>query len=494
VLVISTIVALTVLLHGANGIRGTDQYWYLGDVEALVSNQEPLTNIVYPGKLLRENGASPTPNYFMHNGPLLHFAAHLSENSDPYRIWMLLNLISHFVVAFVIFVICRAYATAHIAVWLTSLYLLSPIAIWQSINMLQEQLYAGLFALSILWLAFPKVIWLQIISTIFLLVGICSHPIFFILGIFNAVAWCLQGVLDRRHHKIIIGICLGVLYVSTKTSSDHYFPSSFQPDLSAIISGSVPGKSNMLWHYSDTQAEISVALLWSKFIFAVENHFLSLKNWPFYLYTNIALLLLPVTILIGARRYPWILLLTLCIGLASYLAVLVLMQTQPRYQQIVAVISFISIGFGIKELSGKIPSQKFKPLFNICATFLLLATAAVSMYLAHTAHRQSEAEAISMNVLARNIEEIPISGRVLILDSTKHELKLSYALKPRMVLAARTDFIDTAALHKAASIFNPTHVISIENIQWESVDAKDVNVIKDEYLGNIFIGVVEEDH
>jgi|GEM_PF-1872668 len=493
VLAITTIVALTVFLYGANGIRGTDQYWYLGDVEALISKQDPLTNIIYPAKLLREHGASPTPNYFMHNGPLLHFVAHVSENSDPYRTWILLNLISHLIVALVIFAICKAYTTVHIAVWLTSLYLLSPIAIWQSINMLQEQLYSGLFALSILWLAFPKIKWLQVLSTIFLLIGICSHPIFFILGIFNAVAWCIKGILDRQHYKLVIGICLGVLYVLTKSFSNHYFPSSFQPDLSAIISGSVPGKSNMLWHYSDTQAEINIALLWNKFVFAVENHFLTMRNLPFYLYTNMALLLLPVTILIGARKYPWILLFTLCISLGSYLAILVLMQIQPRYQQIVAVVSFVSIGFGIKELSGKFSSQKFNVLFNISAMFLVVTTASVSMYLAHTAHKQSEAEAISMNMLDNNIEGLPLDARILILDSTKHELKLSYALKPRKVLAARTDFIDTAALLKATSIFDPTHVISIKNIQWDGVSTKSVKAIQDEYLGNIFIGRVNAD-
>lgn len=494
VLAITTMVALTVFLYGANGIRGTDQYWYLGDVETLISKQDPLTNIVYPAKLLREHGASSTPNYFMHNGPLLHLVAHLSRDSDPYHIWILLNLISHIAVAAVIFAICKSYTTAHIAVWLTSLYLLSPIAIWQSINMLQEQLYAGLFALSILWLAFPKIKWLQVIATIFTLAGICSHPIFFIVGIFNAVAWCIQGILDRRHYKTIVGISLGVLYVVTKSSSDQYFPSSFQPDLSAIISGSVPGKSNMLWHYSDTQAEINIALLWNKFKFAVENHLLTLRNLPFYIYTNIALLLLPITILTGVRKYPWILLFTLCIGLGSYLAILVLMQIQPRYQQIVAVVTFVSIGFGIKELSGKISSRKFKVLFNIGTMLLVVATTSVSMYLAHTAHKQSEAEAISMNSLANNIEELPLDARILILDSTKHELKLSYALKPRKVLAARTDFIDTSALLKATSIFDPTHVISIKNIQWDGVSTKNVKKIEDEYLGNIFIGGVNTDY
>ena len=455
-------------------------------MEALAAKKAPVTNMYYPGPILRKNEISE-PNYFMHNGPLPHIAASLGGAEKTYSSWILINLISHWVVAWVIFLIAKKYSNLRIANWSAAFYLLSPIAIWQSINMLQEQFYAGLLAISILGIIFHDRLLAHSITVAALITGILSHPIFLIIALIHATVIISTGLSKKSYKQALLGLFLAVVYLIIKKYTNLQFPSSFQPNLSAIIQGSVPRVSNMMWHYSDAQVPIDFSLIKNKISFAASEHFFRLKNAPIYLFTNIALFSYVYLLLLKRKNYHWTLWITLGAVFGCYLAILTLMQTQARYQQIISVVSFISIALACHQLASKIHLSP--KLLSIARSAALLTTLGISLFMAHSAHRQGSLEAVAMSQLTDRFSTLAEDARILILDS-EHELKLGYILKPRKVLAVRSSFIEESSYSKSIELFEPTHAISTREIPLTSSAFENyppIENVNSEYLGDFYI-------
>jgi len=411
VLFFAAIISCVVLWFGAEGVRGTDQYWYAADVETLVEQKPPITNIVYPGKLLREAGGTSTPNYIMHNGPFIALASIVSKFYSPYTSWMLLNFFSHILVAAAVFFVCRLYTGAEIASWVGALYLVSPIAIWQSLNMLQEQLYAGCLAVCLAAFAFHDRWQSQVILVGALAIGTMSHPIFFLL----ALVYLFYLLVHMVRNPDIYRVLSAVITVLVIYLAQHYkgliFPSAFQPDLRSIIASAVPGGSNMLWHQSDTLPPITMSLFLDKFIYAFNAHFLQLRNWPLYLYTNIALAASLYLFLFRLRVYKE-LLIALCVCLGAYIGILILMQTQVRYQQIVAAATFVALGLAAYEIRNLIKPWQAKSM----GILLLCFNIGIASIMALKVRKEARAESFDLSILEKAFTEYPAGSRFLFVD------------------------------------------------------------------------------
>ena len=142
-LLFSTLAMLVLVWYGAAGLRGTDQYWYVADVEKLVNNEPLSTNTYFPGVMLRSNVVLDD-NPILHNSPMLYVVAFVASALPVYESWIAVNLALHIFVAICIYSLSRKYTRADLAAVVTAFYLLSPIAIWQTINPLLEMYYAGL--------------------------------------------------------------------------------------------------------------------------------------------------------------------------------------------------------------------------------------------------------------------------------------------------------------------------------------------------------------
>lgn len=454
------ITSVFIIVYGAAGVRGTDQYWYLSDTNTLAQNKLPTTNIYYPGNMLRAGSMAATePNYIMHNGPLLHLISWGSEAIGAYKAWIGANITSHLLVALSIWLIAMHYTTGSVSLAVTALYLVSPIAIWQSINMLQEQFYAVLLALIILGLLLARTKTTHLLTFLAITVGVLSHPIFLILGAFQCTWNLISGCVKNNRNSILLAVICGAFYLCVYRTKSALFPSSFQPNLAAIISGSVPDVSNMLWHYSDTHSAITPQFLWSKLLFAVKEHFLNLRSAPLYLYTNIAALLIPYLLFFRSRK-PTTKVVLLCgTAMGAYAGMLILMQTQARYQQIIATATFVTIALVLNELYNQRHQTKLQKVIPSLVLAAIIGNILVSGFMANQARNQSRQEQSAMHKLTTEFAAIPLDARILLLDSN-HELKLSYALRPRKVLTAKSAFIAQQSLDEAIRIFNPMYLLS----------------------------------
>ena len=163
------------------------------------------------------------------------------------------------------------------------------------------------------------------------------------------------------------------------------------------------------------------------------------------------------------------------------------MQTQARYQQIISVVSFISIALACHQLASKIHLSP--KLLSIARSAALLTTLGISLFMAHSAHRQGSLEAVAMSQLTDRFSTLAEDARILILDS-EHELKLGYILKPRKVLAVRSSFIEESSYSKSIELFEPTHAISTREIPLTSSAFENyppIENVNSEYLGDFYI-------
>lgn len=466
--------------YGADGIRGTDQYWYLHDVQTLQEGISQVTNIYYPGNVLRQNGVDDNPNYFLHNGPLLHLIAKISQPNTAFDTWIILNVICHLVVAASIFLIALKYTNLEIASWTTSFYFISPIAVWQASNMLQEQFLAGLIALILVTYTYHKYLACQLILIATLLVGILSHPLYFVLAILYCLTAFTNAICSKQYVKLIFPAALVFLFFLTKVNTNLIYPSSFQPNLMTIIGGAIPGVTNMLWQFSDYPLSVDIPLLINKLSALIKSHLFSLRDAPLYIYTNLGILSGVFLLISNTRKYLYILFPCLaCLGL--YLAIVVLMQIQPRYQQIVASASFIMIALSAYELRHWLGRRPVK----IFISGLFVSSILLSFYMLHTVRKQSQQEAQAMIFLRSIFDDIPINERVLLLDS-QHELFLGYVLAPRKVLTIKTPLISSESANKAIRLFRPMHLITTQSNAADAIPHNNTDSIEVPDIGTFY--------
>lgn len=474
-IIIAALIAVCLVVLGAQGVRGTDQYWYVGDTQQMADGKAPISNNYFPGKLLRE-AQNPTPNYIMHNNPLMHLVAFSSGVLSVYNTWIVLNSLFHLIIAFCIYVACIHYVGRREASLATVLYLLSPIALWQVVNPLLEQYFALIMAVSMVLFIHRKNTLCFISLLLVLGVGMNSHPIFVLPAYFFLLLSVYENYRNAKYGLCIVAVGYGILLLLTKPYVAQLMPTSFQPSLSAIITSAVPGKSNMFWHYSDIQPELSLSLMMSKLWAAVNTHLFNLRFAPHYIFTNIALFSLIYLLFFKWREY-WRLLIPAFLIVGLYLGLIALQQNHPRYQQIIAPVSFLIIGIVIAPYLVKLKW----PLLGL-PLCLVLAVNVVTMV---KASKQSRYESAQMIHVAEEIGRyVPETARLASLNHSPHN-PMSYLLRPREVLFIKSKLLQPDRVAKAIELFKPEYMLVRKELPDSTMEL--VGKVPDTMFGDILI-------
>lgn len=452
---IACICASFITWYGAEGLRGTDQYWYISDVEKIMNGEELVTNTYFPGAILRTQGV-PDKNYIHHNSPMLYVVAAMGDWFGAYNGWILCNLIYHFLIALSIFLISLRLTSEAAASFVTAFYLVSPIAVWQTINPLLEMYFSVLVALSLLIFFYrDKLMLLRVTLWIVLFVGVVSHPIFLAPAVVYGLVWVYDHWSENRILAIGGAIIYYIVITYLQLHKDEWFPSSFQPDLRAIIGSVVPGKSNMIWHYSDALPEIDMNFILLKIRIALLKHFFDIKFSVVYIFSNIAILMTAFLITFRTKKTLYVLIVLAIYGL-QYLAMIFLQQNHPRYQQIIATVTFVIIAMAIHHFHNDRDIDSKWPV--ICVGVLMFMITAIAGYMAHTARQQSMSEASDIETLVQGFDVIPKGVRVVSVDLMPHN-PLSYILNSRDVLFVRNNLLSREKIDRAIDLFNTDYFI-----------------------------------
>ena len=195
-----------VVYCSSGGVRGSDQYWYVADVNTLLKGLPPNSNFVYPGTFLRD-GLPIEEHYFAHHTITHHIVLIFAKVLTPlfqssYEAWIVTLTLSSVGTAWLISRIVRGYAGTLPAFLGFAIYLLLPVTFWQTVNPLQESFFAFMVALvAYLFLRSQKRTFYWFFLPGALIIGIMAHPLFFGLGLFVAFAFLIQKKNDLLYHS-----------------------------------------------------------------------------------------------------------------------------------------------------------------------------------------------------------------------------------------------------------------------------------------------------
>ena len=137
-------------LRRARGVRGTDQYWYVSDVEMRHQTGRSITNHVLPRATHPWGSATPAaPPTWVHNVPVTYLACGVRRRiTDSYRAWALTNTSLVAGSAAVVGGLLLRRLTVTDAALVAGAVLAFPLSTWFSINALSEAALVSLSALS----------------------------------------------------------------------------------------------------------------------------------------------------------------------------------------------------------------------------------------------------------------------------------------------------------------------------------------------------------
>ena len=117
---------LIIFLLGEWGLRGTDQYWYISDLESLVDGYGK-SNTVFSGSLLRGYDG----NSFIHQTLILYLLTPLAKVFGAYNSWVIFNFTSMFFSSILIYKSMIKLNAGVIRAWIAfGIFLSNPITIF----------------------------------------------------------------------------------------------------------------------------------------------------------------------------------------------------------------------------------------------------------------------------------------------------------------------------------------------------------------------------
>ncbi len=439
----------TLYFSSVVGPRGTDQYWYLHDTETLIESGTSETNLRLPGMILRQGVGDPK-TYFIHNGPLLSINAALGEFTGAFYAWKYSNFL-FLILASLFTGLAVGYLTnVRLGAAAFSVYLLSPTAIWYAGNLLQETFFALITsALLLLFVRWRSERWAEFGIVMLLCLGITAHPFYLLLsGAFVLYLLCAKkfgwaGIL----YVTMFGIC-----ANYKTT---WFPASFQPDLASIITSSLPGETNMLWHFSAQTPPLTLNLLLLKLGEALRMQLATIAFAPFYLITNLGFISFLYLALKKRTEYQPVLMISF-LAFGAYAGMIVLMQNQPRYQLIIAPISVLCIALVFRDV---VWSKNIKILYS----FGVICLFALDAYLLNKIHDDAVKE---KQALAKIFEEFPdtrADDKFLMVGGNPNDyLSVIAGLSPKRCLLMDAKYLSDKEIESVVNMFIPSYVLSTE--------------------------------
>ena len=282
-----TIIFVSLILFAASDFRGSDQYWYVADIETLLEGGKT-TNNVYPTQIMSPEARIPCP--FMHNILNLYLVLPAARLFGAFWGWVVTNVLATILTASLIALLVATIADKWVAVLTYTVYLLLPLTVWQSSQPLAEATIAPFVALGVLtyvWAETNEKLWGLT------LVAACAAyycrgsflPILFVIPIAYLVqnkpvriknALAALGFLSFTVFVVIIG---KMIFVQGMPTSFH-----------KMINNAIPGVTrNMHFLFSLSPRPIVLRELWLKITGHLSYQFLP-SSWSlqmFYLPFNL---------------------------------------------------------------------------------------------------------------------------------------------------------------------------------------------------------------
>ncbi len=449
-----TLVFLVLVLYGASGPRGTDQFWYLGDTITLLDGEPPLTNTIFPGPLLRGQVSIDEP-YFAHHTIVLYLVLPFAKCLGVYAGWLAFNIAAALTVATLVAITMHRLASPSAAVLAYGTFLLLPLIVWQTANVLQELalcLLTALLAVLYVFAAQSPLRWilLLVISSL----AVLANPLFLAVALALPVLFLIQLRRGLKPGYVVVALLALGASLFFQAMKSHWFPSSFQPSLTAVIVSAIPGGGNMEWHHRVEPPVVTIGLLARKVFHALQSQ-LGLSGTAAFYWPADLMLLGSALLVLRRRSDPRIgRLLAATAGFVTlFTAMVCCHQNQFRYLAIITPTTLLCTAVFADRACTSARSRRWLACAVAAA---LLSFAAADAALAARARSQGRRAAAAIADIRRETGNLADDLPVIIeAESSGEPLMLAYALRPRKCLLLMQGYLPPETNAQLLDRFRP---------------------------------------
>ena len=443
ILVLFAALYIALVLYGsASGVRGTDQYWYVADIQTLANHQPPLSNNLYPPSALSQSSPALEARPFIHNTPYVYLAAIAAKTISPFHSAILLNTLSYLIASLLIFLSMRRLGIEEkIAALTTGLFLLFPMNYWLSVNAMSEALLVpGIAFLAYLATNKSITVYTWILSIVCLLFLILTRESMVILALLLPFFYVLEKrELTLKTLAIFITLTSGFIVAYWLRAS--LLPHNESCSFPEMVRRMTPGVSDNMFCYFNLQETAINPSLWIEKIMANFTKQVKLENsisWSFYLPTNI----LVISGFIGALRTrnhlsSFRLGALLFALLMVHLATMIVIENLPRYLVILPPVALILSTLLVTNIR-----QQYRKFAILAFVSILTASVAADLLAANKVRHEAEQEARQVTQIQDIAHHYIKNSKIALAETDQGDnmCLLSYALEPHMVLFTRSQY------------------------------------------------------
>ena len=450
-----TLAFVVVMLYACSGPRGSDQFWYLRDTMTLLAGDPPLTNTVYPGPMLR--GEFPVEkSYFTHHTLVPYMVLPFAKCLGAYRGWITFNIVSALTIAVLIAAAVHRLASPLVGLIGYAVFLLLPLTIWQTGNMLQEVGFCLVAALlTVLYVFGGRSLARWIALLVVGAVAVLCHPIYLPLAVVLPFLFLWsQRRTFRVGHIVLAGLALGAVGLF-QVMKPQWFPTAFPPSLTTIIRGTVPNEGNMEWYFRAELPPLTLGLMVSKVLHALKCQLTWSRTAVFVWPTNVMLL---SSVLLIARRKedPKIGRLVSATMVFLGLFALLVCCHHNQFRSSLIITPAVLISTAVFAHRAFTPRRRRRVAAGVVGV-TLLAFVAIDAAIARHLHREGRQAAVAIVDIRRQTENLAEDQRVVIeVKSSGEPLMLAYALHPRKCLILKHGYLPPQQIQRLLAAFRPT--------------------------------------
>lgn len=428
-----------IVWFGASGVRGSDQYWYVADVQSLIDGRGVQSNNVFPVSVIENVENIPRP--FVHNTPNIYLPVLPGKIMGAYHGWIFINIISSLLTSLLIYKIIKRFVNYRYALLSALIYLLLPAVTVASLQPLLEVSIAPLVGLVIyLYLDskdnFSRWLLLTITATVLIL---CRESFLPLLILIPIAYLFQQGIKTKYLIRSSVLLLVGLLIL---TLTKHLFQPNVSVPILRTITNAVPGRTtNMDAYFNLANQPLSFSVLmeslWIKGIYGLKQQFLTLnkEGLLFYLPFNLMIIgsLIPLIKSNKALLRNKVIISTYTLVAIHFLTI-VIMQKQYRYMLPTLPALVMTTGLLISNYDVLTKFTKFKFKFTHLVLCFIIVLIPINSVIAYSNFKEGNEAKVNHNILQSFYSaQIGNEDNVMV-EATNDYLMQGYLLRPRTVL------------------------------------------------------------
>jgi hypothetical protein len=416
----------------SGGIRGTDQYWYIADVESLMHGKNK-TNHLYSG-LIMADSFYLLLRPFIHNVLSLYLVLPFAFIFGSYTGWVVLNSISVLIAAFMIlWSISRITGNLLYSLYGFSIFLLNPMILWHTTQPLAEASVTPFVAAVVAICASSQLDFKRLLGVMIILVlANMVRGVFLPVLILIPFAYLFLNYSKKNISKsIILFVVLIVTIISLlKFQLIIFGESPF--GLRDLLMNALPGGTNMDFYLFEKVQSIDWALVSNKFFKSIRT-----QLWPgdlaymflYYLPFNLMVILLLYKINKQNNFSLQVIVFALLL-LMIHIATILIHQNHFRYMLIpfpavlVASILVVEKNFHLSDIVLK------RILFVV-----IIGLFALSFPFAIRVRSDAQKDFVLRKQVDLTVSHIVgKTDRIILCCNSDYSIKAAYTLRPRLII------------------------------------------------------------